>query len=47
MREAIRKAIAAFGARRLWLHATDMGRPVYAAMGFETGSTLLAYTLSG
>jgi GNAT superfamily N-acetyltransferase len=43
MRTAIDRAVAAFGPRRLWLHASDMGRPVYAAMGFETGGALPTY----
>lgn len=38
MRHSIAMAQAAVGPRRIWLHATDMGRPVYAAMGFATGT---------
>ena len=44
MREAIAAAEAAGGPRRIWLHATEAGRPVYARMGFEAGSTLRLYS---
>ncbi len=40
MRRAIAYAQEAGGERRLWLHASDMGRPLYASMGFETGAAL-------
>lgn len=45
MREAIRLAEAAGGKRRIWLHATAMGQPVYAAMGFATGTGIPLYAL--
>lgn len=40
MRRAIAEAQDAAGQRRLWLHATEMGRPVYRAMGFAEGALL-------
>lgn len=40
MRRAIAEAQDAAGERRLWLHATEMGRPVYKAMGFDEGALL-------
>lgn len=40
MRKAIDLAAAAGGPRRIWLHATEAGRPVYARMGFETGAMI-------
>jgi len=41
MRHAAEQAQAAMGFERIVLHASDMGRPVYAAMGFE-GTTRVA-----
>lgn len=38
MRQTIAEAKKLMGLERVTLHATDMGRPVYAAMGFEAGS---------
>ncbi len=43
MRHAIALAVATCGDKRIWLHASDMGRPVYAAMGFTAGATTPAY----
>lgn len=43
MRRAIAEAQDAAGERRLWLHATEMGRPVYRAMGFAEGALLELY----
>ncbi len=43
MRRAIELAQAAAGEKRIWLHATEAGRPVYAAMEFETGATTPIY----
>jgi GNAT superfamily N-acetyltransferase len=40
MRRAIQYAQDAAGPKRIWLHASDMGRPLYASMGFETGAEL-------
>jgi ribosomal protein S18 acetylase RimI-like enzyme len=42
MRHAISLAQAG-GTRSIWLHATDMGQPVYRAMGFETGAATPTY----
>jgi ribosomal protein S18 acetylase RimI-like enzyme len=44
MRRAIAEAQAAGGSRRIWLHATATGRPVYNAMGFADGAELAIYT---
>lgn len=41
MRHALAQAEAATGARRATLHATDAGRPVYAAMGYEAVARLV------
>lgn len=41
MRHAVEQAQAAMGFGRIVLHASDAGRPVYAAMGFE-GTTRVA-----
>ena len=40
MRRAIRCAQDAGGGLRLWLHASNMGRPLYRSMGFESGAEL-------
>jgi GNAT superfamily N-acetyltransferase len=37
MRQAIEAGRAGMGVMRTTLHATDMGQPVYRAMGFESG----------
>jgi GNAT superfamily N-acetyltransferase len=41
MRYAIEQAGRAMGSLRLTLHASDMGRPVYQAMGFEPGARVM------
>jgi len=41
MRHAIAQAGQAMGSRRMTLHASDMGRPVYQAMGFEPGARVM------
>lgn len=46
MRRAIAAAEQASGPRRLWLHATEMGRPLYAAMGFETGAAMQMFNVT-
>ena len=40
MRRAIQYAQDAAGPRRIWLHATEMGRPLYQSMGFATGAEI-------
>jgi GNAT superfamily N-acetyltransferase len=40
MRHAIRCAQDAAGPKRVWLHATAMGRPLYQSMGFATGAEI-------
>jgi ribosomal protein S18 acetylase RimI-like enzyme len=48
MRRVISDAERAVGARRIWLHATAMGEPLYRSMGFEGGATLaLLHLASG
>lgn len=44
MRHAIHLAQEKGGAKPIWLHATDMGRPVYAAMGFSPCATTPVYS---
>lgn len=46
MRRAIAAARDAVGPRRLWLHATEMGRPLYAAMGFESGAAMQLFNVT-
>jgi len=41
MRHAIEQARRAMGLVRMTLHASDMGRPVYRAMGFEAGARVM------
>jgi len=41
MRHSIEQAGSAMGALRMTLHASDMGRPVYQAMGFEPGARVM------
>ena len=41
MRHAIGQAGRAMGSARMTLHASDMGRPVYQAMGFESGARVM------
>lgn len=47
---AMRRAIGAVqdtvGDKRLWLHATEMGRPLYRAMGFADGARMDLYTFA-
>ena len=39
MRHSIALARAAVGPKRIWLHASDIGAPLYRSMGFATGAT--------
>lgn len=41
MRHVIEQAGKAMGPVRMTLHASDMGRPVYQAMGFESGARVM------
>ncbi len=43
MRRSIALAQAVAGPRRIWLHASDMGAPLYRSMGFATGAALPLY----
>ncbi len=40
IRRAVELAEAEAGPKRLWLHASDMGRPLYESMGFNAGASL-------
>jgi GNAT superfamily N-acetyltransferase len=40
MRQAIEQGQAGMGRRRIVLHASDMGRPLYRSMGFEAGAKI-------
>jgi GNAT superfamily N-acetyltransferase len=44
MRQAIEQGQSAMGQRRIVLHASDMGRPLYQSMGFEAGSKIPLFT---
>jgi GNAT superfamily N-acetyltransferase len=44
MRHAIEQGRRAMGFTRMTLHASDMGRPVYHAMGFEAGPRIVLLT---
>jgi GNAT superfamily N-acetyltransferase len=46
MRHAIQCAQDAVGPKRIWLHATEMGRPLYRSMGFATGAELTLFAFS-
>lgn len=45
MRRAIGAVQESAGEKRLWLHATDLGRPLYRAMGFADGARMDLYGL--
>ena len=45
-RKAVEHAQNAVGNRRLWLHASDMGRPLYRSMGFESGAAVPLFEFS-
>jgi GNAT superfamily N-acetyltransferase len=47
MRHAIEQAGRAMGPARMTLHASDMGRPVYRAMGFEPGARVMLLAPNG
>jgi len=44
MRHAIEQGRRAMGFTRMTLHASDMGRPVYLAMGFDPGPRIVLLT---
>jgi GNAT superfamily N-acetyltransferase len=44
MRHAIDQGRQALGLTRMTLHASDMGRPVYRAMGFDAGARVVLLT---
>ncbi len=46
MRRSIAEAQAVAGPKRIWLHATEMGAPLYRSMGFEAGASLPLYALA-
>ena len=41
MRQAIARGRQAMGRTRMTLHASEMGRPLYQAMGFEAGAKMM------
>ena len=43
MRRAIGAVQEVVGEKRLWLHATEMGRPLYRSMGFAEGARMDLY----
>ena len=45
MRRAIAEAEQAAGRRRIWLHATEAGFPLYRSMGFQCGPALVLFHL--
>ena len=47
MRHAIEQGRRAIGVTRLTLHASDMGQPVYRAMGFEAGTKVMILGAAG
>ena len=47
MRRAIAAAQDAVGHKRLWLHATASGRPLYRSMGFDDGAQLDLHSFGG
>jgi GNAT superfamily N-acetyltransferase len=44
VRHAIEQGRRAMGFTRMTLHASDMGRPVYLAMGFDPGPRIVLLT---
>lgn len=46
MRRVIVAVQEAVGEKRLWLHATEMGRPLYRSMGFDEGARLDLYAFA-
>ncbi len=46
MRRAIEEAQKKCGDGRLWLHATEAGRPLYTSMGFTLGSEMRLYSFA-
>lgn len=46
MRRAIGVVQEIAGEKRLWLHATEMGRPLYRSMGFEEGARMDLYSFA-
>ena len=46
MRHAIEKGRARMGKRRLVLHASDMGQPLYRSMGFRAGCKISLLALA-
>jgi GNAT superfamily N-acetyltransferase len=41
MRHAVEQGQRAMGVKRTTLHATDMGRPIYSAMGYASGPRMI------
>jgi GNAT superfamily N-acetyltransferase len=41
MRQAIEQGGPSMGLTRMTLHASEMGRPLYRSMGFESGASVV------
>ena len=46
LRQAVAQGQTGMGRRRIVLHASDMGRPLYQSMGFTAGAKIPLFTLA-